>query len=88
MNRMENGIYGLILLSVGLVFLWKWRKGITKEEIDSTNYLSRKQTAEEFKTSLAYFNFVILLVGFALSMGALFMLFSALTGIDWPFHYR
>jgi hypothetical protein len=88
MNRMENGIYGIILLSVGLVFLWKWRKGITKEEIDSTNYLSRNQSPEEFRTSLVYFNLVILLVGLALSLGALFMLFSAITGLDWPFHYR
>ena len=88
MDGMDNAVNGVIFLCLGLIALWKWRKRVTKEEIDCTVYFSRKQTPEELQISATYFNSILLLVGVVVTLASFLMLFSAITGLDWPYHYR
>jgi hypothetical protein len=89
LERMENAIYGVMFLCLGLFSLWKWRNGgVTKEELDAGNFFFKNQSPVQVRVSAAYFNFIILLVGVVITCGSVLMLFSAVTGLDWPFHYR
>lgn len=89
MSRFDAGLSGLTFFTMGLFVLVRWRIFI-QDIIDSDHVRREKWGMTSRVSEKGYWligGSLTKLVGAGLVLGGILLLYFAVTGRDWPFHY-
>lgn len=87
-DRLDDGVWALFMISVGLYVLVERRK-VVQSMLDSHkpiwNVFGQEQGSDT--AGRIFGNILVIFVGIVSILAGLAILYSAVTGNDWPFHY-
>jgi hypothetical protein len=91
-TRLEAGAYGLMFFYTGVYVLMTWRgfaeQLIAQQKVDLSQRWFGGASASSEKWIWIFCGTLMRFLGVVFIIGGSSMLFTFITGLDWPFHYR